>query len=148
LTERRDPMRRGVHPLSAFFASIGGAIGVGNIIVICAAIQIGGPGAIFWTWVTAFLGMLIKYAEVYLGMRHRVRNESGSYDGGPMYFLRKAYKVRWIAPVVATLLCIYGVEIFLFSELTATFESNWGLNRYLGIGVLLGLVLAACLGGV
>jgi alanine or glycine:cation symporter, AGCS family len=145
---QRRSAQPGIHPLAAFFASIGGAIGVGNVVVICAAIQIGGPGALFWTWVTAFLGMTLKYSEVYLGMRYRIRNQSGSYDGGPMYYLPKAYGVKWIATLAAILLCVYGVEIFLFSELTASFETNWGLSRYIGIPVLLALVLGACLGGI
>jgi AGCS family alanine or glycine:cation symporter len=145
---KRDHSKAGVHPITAFFASLGGSIGIGNVVVICAAVQLGGPGAIFWAWVTGLLGMLLKYAEVYLGMRFRVKNHSGSYDGGPMYYLPKAYKVRWIAGVAAVLLCVYGAEVFVFSQLTESISTAWELNRYFVIAVLLLLTLGAALGGV
>jgi len=145
----REKDARGIHPLKAFFASIGGAIGIGNIIVICVAIQIGGPGALFWVWVTGFFGMMLKYAEVFLGMRYRTPNSKGGYDGGPMYFLQKAFpKARWIAIFVCVLLCVYGVEILMFSEMTAVISHNWHIPRYIVIPVLLALVLGSALGGV
>ncbi len=146
--KRRDYNAVGVHPLKAFFASLGGAIGMGNVIVICAAIQLGGPGAALWLWVTGLLGMLLQYAEVYIGIKYRVKNKSGSYDGGPMYFLRKAFRFRWIAIVASVLLCVYGAEVLVFSELTRTFVVNWHLNRYVVVAILLTLILAAGLGGV
>ena len=91
-----DPSATGVHPLETFFASIGGCIGIGNIVAICTAIQIGGPGAVFWMWMAAILGMLIKYAEVYLGLKFRVLNGDGGYDGGPMYYLQRIWKSAWV----------------------------------------------------
>ncbi len=143
-----DDAERGVHPLKAFFASIGGAIGIGNIVVVCVAVQLGGPGALFWIWVVGFLGMVLKYAEVYLGVTHRVQNTQGSYNGGPMYYLQKAFKGKWVAILFSVLLCIYGVEVFMFSALTETIATNWHINRYLVAVVLLVLVLWAGLGGV
>lgn len=145
---KRREHKIGVHPLKAFFASMGGAIGVGNIVVVCAAIKIGGPGALFWIWIVGLLGMMLKYAEVYLGVIHRKRNKEGSYDGGPMYYLQKAYGVKWIPMLVSLLFCIYGVEIFIFSEVTETIALNWELNRAWVAAILLGLVLIAGLGGV
>lgn len=90
--QKEEKSATGVPPLKAFFAAIGGCIGIGNVVGICTAIQIGGPGALFWTWIAGFLGMLLKYSEVYLGMIHRVKNANGGYDGGPMFFLKKAFK--------------------------------------------------------
>src|ERR1700722_7506124 len=57
----RDSSADGVHPLKAFFAAVGGCVGVGNIVGICTAVQLGGPGALFWIWVTAIVGMILKY---------------------------------------------------------------------------------------
>lgn len=142
------PDREGVHPLKALFASIGGAIGIGNIVVICLAVQLGGPGAIFWAWITGLLGMLLKYSEVFLGMRYRIRNRAASYDGGPMFYLRRAFGGRWPGIVVSILLCLYGVEVFMFSQVTDSIVENWHLNRWAVIVVLLFLVLYAGLGGV
>lgn len=139
---------RGVHPLRAFFASVGGMIGVGNVVGIATAVQLGGPGALFWVWVTGMIGAIVKYSEIYLGLKHRVENNQGGYDGGPMYFLKAAFKNRFIPIFVAVLLCIYGVEIYQFSVVTDSVSANWSLNRYLVTGGLLLAVLYASLGGV
>lgn len=140
--------KRGVHPLKVFFASTGGMIGIGNIVGISTAIQIGGPGALLWVWFAGMIGAIVKYGEIYLGMKFRVVNDEGGYDGGPMYFLKKAFSNRFLPFIVAFLICIYGVEIYQFSVMTESVTTNWHLNRFLVIAVLLGLVLYAALGGV
>jgi len=139
---------RGVHPLKTFFACVGGCVGVGNIVSICTAIQIGGPGALFWIWVTAIVGMILKYAEVYLGIRYRVPNDQGGYNGGPMYFLKAVVSNRWLPALAAVLLCIYGVEIFQFSLVVHSVSFNWGVSPYIVTGILLFLVILAGRGGV
>lgn len=144
----RDHKQGGVHPLKAFFACVGGCVGVGNIVGICTAVQIGGPGALLWIWITAILGMVLKYSEVYLGLRYRVSNNQGGYDGGPMYFLQRVFQGRTMPAVAAILLCIYGVEIYQFSIVTNAITSNFPINQYLVIGTLLFLVIYAGMGGV
>lgn len=138
----------GVHPLKAFFAAIGGCIGIGNIVGICTAVKIGGPGALFWTWIAGFLGMLIQYSEVYLGMKYRVKNDHGGYDGGPMYFLPKAFKGKWIAILISVLLAIYGVEVFMFNVITDSVVTNWHFNKEVVVGLLLVASIFAASGGV
>ncbi len=138
----------GIHPLKTFFAAIGGCIGIGNIVGIATAVQLGGPGALFWTWVGGLMGMLIQYAEVYLGLKYRVKNDQDSYDGGPMYFLPIAYRGKWIAPVICVLLCIYGVEIFMFNVMTDSISTNWGLNEYWVAALLLLATITVALGGI
>lgn len=142
------PKADGVHPLKSFFASLGGCVGIGNIVAVCIAVQVGGPGALFWVWIAAILGMLVKYSELYLGMRFRITRPDGRHDGGPMYFLRHAYRWSWIPSLVAFLLCIYGVEILQFSIVTKSLSLNLGLSEYLVSGVLLVLVIMAGRGGV
>jgi AGCS family alanine or glycine:cation symporter len=144
----RSAGERGVHPLKAFFASVGGMLGVGNVVGIVTAIQLGGPGALLWVWIAGFAGTLIKYAEIYLGLKHRVKNDRQSYDGGPMFFLQKAFGVKWISVVICVLLCIYGAEIYQFNVVVDTVAYSWGLNRFLVAASLLGLVLYAAIGGV
>jgi AGCS family alanine or glycine:cation symporter len=144
----REHNERGVHPLKAYFACIGGCVGIGNIAAICTAIQLGGPGALFWIWVTATIGMIIKYSEVYLGMRYRVANKNGGYNGGPMYFLQKVFKTMWIPNTVCVLLCIYGVEVYQFTVITDSVVNNLHINQFVVIFTLLGLVLFAGSGGV
>jgi len=138
----------GVHPLRVFFASVGGMIGVGNVVGIVTALQIGGPGALFWVWVAALIGSILKYSEIILGLKYRVPNGQGGYDGGPLYFLKAAFRSRAIPLIVAILLCVYGVEIYQFSVIAESVSTNWHLNRYLVIGTLLTLVLYAGAGGV
>jgi AGCS family alanine or glycine:cation symporter len=138
----------GVHPLKAFFASVGGMIGIGNIVAVTTAITVGGPGALFWTWMAACLGALIKYSEIFLGHKYRVINRFGGYDGGPMYFLRHAFPWAWVSPLVCVLLCIYGTEVYQFSVIVHSVSTNLELNRSAVIVVLLISVLYAGIGGV
>jgi len=140
--------KTGIHPISAFFACVGGCVGIGNIVAICTAVQIGGPGALFWVWMTALVGMMLKYAEVYLGLKYRVRNNNGSYNGGPFFYLRKVCKTMFLPNIVCVLLCIYGVEIYQFNIMTQSIVNNFDMNPYLVIGVLLFLVMFAGSGGV
>jgi alanine or glycine:cation symporter, AGCS family len=145
----RSKTTMGVAPLRAFFSSIGGCIGIGNLVAVCSAIQIGGPGSLVWMWVAAFLGMLIKYAEVYLGCRYRVVNEkTGAYDGGPMYYLQKVFKTSLMPMLVAVLLALYGTETYMFNVVTDSLVSNWHLDRTWIIAGLLILILIAGRGGV
>lgn len=137
-----------VHPLKAFFACVGGCIGIGNIVGVCTAIQIGGPGALFWLWVTAVLGTILKYSEVFLGMRYRQRAPNGELRGGPMYFLRQAFSSSFLPIAVGVLLCIYGVEIFQFNVVTSSFVENFDFHPVLVVLLFLGLVLFASSGGV
>lgn len=142
------PKEGGVHPLKTFFASIGGCVGIGNVVAVCTAVQLGGPGALLWVWIAAGIGMVVKYAELFLGMRYRITRANGHHDGGPMYFLPHAFKQAWIPSLVAILLCIYGVEIYQFSVVTKSVSMNLGMNQYLIAGILLLLVIYAGRGGV
>lgn len=146
--KHKDQSSSGTHPLKVFFTSVGGMLGVGNIVGIVTALQIGGPGAIFWVWIAAFLGSIIKYSEVYLGLKYRKKNLEGGYDGGPMYFLQKAFKGKWIASIVCVLLCVYGTEIYQFSVLTHSISTNWHLNHVFVVFLVLFLVLYAAVGGI
>lgn len=140
--------QKGISPLRAFFASIGGGVGVGNVVGVCTAVQIGGPGALFWIWITALVGATVKYGEVFLGMRYRVPNVQGGYSGGPMYYLRQVVNKPWISGLVCVLLCLYGVEIFQFSVVTNSISTNLGINYYAVAAVFLLLILFAGSGGV
>ncbi len=148
LRVHKTTQERGVHPLKAFFAAVGGCVGIGNIVGICTAVQLGGPGALFWIWITALAGMILKYSEVYLGMRYRVPNGRGGYNGGPMYFLTRVFRHNWVPKMVCLLLCIYGVEVYQFSVITTSITTNFGVNAYGVIAILLLLVIFAGSGGV
>lgn len=139
---------KGIHPLKAFFASTGGMIGIGNVVGVATAVQFGGPGALFWFWVAGLLGGILKYSEIYLGLKFRVENKDGGYDGGPMYYLKHAFRAGWLPILAAILLCIYGVEIYQFSVVAESISNNWHLPWVAVILFLLVAVLWAGIGGV
>jgi AGCS family alanine or glycine:cation symporter len=145
--EKDENNQRGINPLHAFYITIGGCIGVANIVAVCTAVKIGGPGALFWMWIAAFFGMLVKYAEVYLGVKFRIANQLGSYDGGPIYYLKKVFSSNIPSYLFALMLAIYGTEVYMFKVISDTFIINWHLPNYLVIGALLALVIMAVSGG-
>lgn len=146
--DKGDSPEGGVQPLRAFFAAVGGCVGIGNIVAICTAVQFGGPGALFWIWMTAILGMILKYSEVFLGLKYRVPNGQGGYNGGPMYFLQKAFKFKALPTIVCVLLCVYGVEVYQFSVIANSISVNFGVDSVIVTAILLVLVIFAGSGGV
>lgn len=144
----RNKDAQGIHPLKAFFACVGGCVGLGNVVGICTAVQIGGPGALFWIWVTAILGMIVKYSEVYLGIKYREKNNEGGYNGGPMYYLAKVFKNKWVPKATCLLLCIYGVEVYQFRIISNSLTANLGISEYIVVATLFIFIFLSCLGGI
>lgn len=146
--QKEDDASRGVAPIHAFFASVGGAIGVGNLVSVCISIQIGGPGAVFWMWVAALLGMLVKYGEIYLGVKFRIQNNENSYTGGPMIFLKHVPGGKFWSMFATLLMCLYGIEIYIFRVVTYSISDGWNISPFIVIPTLLFLVLGVGKGGV
>lgn len=140
--------KRGISPIYVFFASVGAAIGVGNLVGVCLALQLGGPGAVFWMWVAALMGMLVKYGEIYLGVKYRVQNDENSYTGGPMMYLRHVPGGWLLSPLSALLMCLYGCEVFIFKIVAYTVAVGWNLDPLMVIPVLVFLVVGVGQGGV
>lgn len=91
-----DPSDPGdVTHFKALCAALSATVGVGNIAGVAAAIALGGPGAVFWMWVTAFLGMTLKLTECTLAQMYRVVHEDGTVSGGPMYYIERGLGARW-----------------------------------------------------
>ncbi len=149
LTHKDSGPHKGIHPLKAFFASIGGSVGVGNIVAITSAVQIGGPGALFWIWMTAIAGSLVKYSEVYLAMTTRYACPKDGFLGGPMYVLQKAFKGSKVPGIIfSVLMCIYGVEIYQFSVVSSTLSSAIGCPNIVSAICFLIMVIYAERGGI
>lgn len=134
---------RGIRPLNAFFAAIGGCMGISNIISVCTAVQIGGPGALFWIWVAAFLGMIVKYGEIYLGVKYRVAGADNTYNGGPMYYLKAVDPSGWLSTVFCIAMCVYGAEIYMFRVMTQTIATGWSISPLIVIPMLLCAIIWA-----
>ena len=84
-----------ISPFSALMTSLSATIGTGNIAGVATALALGGPGALFWMWLTALFGMATKYAEAVCAVRYREQDEAGQYSGGPMYYIRNGLAAHW-----------------------------------------------------
>lgn len=94
-------------PFQAVCTALAGTVGTGNIAGVAGAIALGGPGAIFWMWCSAFLGMCTKFSEVTLAIHFREKNSNGEYVGGPMYYIKNGLSKKWY--FLAFLYAVFGV---------------------------------------
>ena len=117
-------------PFQAVCTALAATVGTGNIAGVAGAIAIGGPGAVFWMWISALLGMGTKFSEVVLAVHYRERNAKGDLVGGPMYYIKNGLgkKWSWLAVLFALLggLAAFGIGnmtqvIFHFHRLFAPF---------------------------
>lgn len=95
-----------VSPFKAMCTALAASIGTGNIAGVSGAIALGGPGAVFWMWLSALLGMCTKYCEVTLSVKYRERNKAGDWVGGPMYYIRNGLGKKWTW--LAVIFAIFG----------------------------------------
>ena len=94
-----------ITPLQAVSTALASTVGTGNIAGVTGAIVLGGPGAVFWMWLSALFGMVTKFSEVTLAVKYRERNEKGDWCGGPMYYIKNGLgpKWKWLGGVFAVL---------------------------------------------
>ncbi|MDR7191688.1 alanine/glycine:cation symporter family protein [Luteimonas terrae] len=120
----------GVSSFQALAMSLSGRVGIGNIAGVATAIAFGGPGAVFWMWVVAFLGASTAYVESTLAQIYKEKDDSGRYRGGPAYYIEKAMGQRWyawlfaIVTIVATGFLLPGVQA---NGIAAAAQNAWGL---------------------
>ena len=103
-TQARDGS---MSPFQAVCTALAGTVGTGNIAGVAGAIALGGPGAIFWMWCSAFLGMCTKFSEVTLAIHFREKNKNGEYVGGPMYYIKNGLSKKW--HFLAVFYAVFGV---------------------------------------
>lgn len=111
LSFKKSPDSGGISPYAALATALAATIGTGNIIGISTAIAIGGPGAVFWCWMTGVLGIATCYSESLLSMLYRIRTPNGQWLGGPMYVLQNGLHKKWFAMLfsIAVILASFGV---------------------------------------
>jgi len=142
-----------VSPFAALMTCLAATIGVGNIAGVATAIALGGPGAVFWMWMTALVGMATKYAEVVLAMHFRERDPDGRWVGGPMYAIKNGLGRRWawLGTVFALFggLAGFGIGNMVQSNsIAAAMQTSFGLDPTITGVVLLVLTAAVILGGI
>ena len=104
--EKTEKKEGSVSPFKAMCTALAASIGTGNIAGVSGAIAIGGPGAVFWMWVSALLGMCTKFSEVTLAVKYRQRNAEGDWVGGPMYYITNGLGKNW--KLLAKLFAVFG----------------------------------------
>lgn len=114
--KKQDNNEGDVSSFQALCTALSSTIGTGNIVGVATAIAAGGPGALFWMWISAFFGMATKYAEGLLAIRYRVKDENNQMAGGPMYYLERGLGSKWLAKVFA----FFGVAVALLGIGTFT----------------------------
>lgn len=105
--DKKEASHGTMTPFQAVCTALSATVGTGNIAGVAGAIAIGGPGAVFWMWVSAFLGMCTKFSEVTLAVHYRERNEKGELVGGPMYYIKNGLSKKW--HWLAVLFAAFGV---------------------------------------
>lgn len=140
---------KGVSPFQAFAIAIAGRVGVGNIAGVATAIAMGGPGAVFWMWLIAFLGSATAFVEACLGQVYK-RTINGEYRGGPAYYFEQALKYKWYAYVfafAAMISCGYFLPAVQANAIAESVSVAWGFDKmYIGI-VICALVALTVFGG-
>ncbi|TVR16148.1 MAG: sodium:alanine symporter family protein [Balneolaceae bacterium] len=149
-----DPKDVGdINHFQALSTALSATVGVGNIAGVALAIHIGGPGALFWMWVTAIFGMAIKFTECTLGAQYRVENKDGTVSGGPMYYIERGLGPNW--KWLAILFAISGSICALLTgnaiqanTLADVVNSEFNVPLYITGFVTASLVAAVILGGI
>lgn len=135
-----------ITPFQALSTALAATIGTGNIAGVATAIALGGPGAIFWMWVSAFFGMLTKFAEVVLAIQYREKNAEGNFVGGPMYYIEKGLKMKWLAVIFSIFgaLAAFGIGNMVQSNsVAAALDTTFGIPP-----IATGIILAIAAGAV
>ena len=154
LWEGRVPGGEGeISPFNALMTSLSATIGTGNIAGVATAIFLGGPGAVFWMWMTALVGMATKYAEAVCAVRYREEDERGKHVGGPMYYIKNGLgdNWKWLAVCFALFAGIAGFGIgnmVQSNSIANALNANFAIPEWLTGVVLVVLVGAVLLGGI
>ena len=157
-----DPSEQGdITHFQALCSALSATIGTGNIAGVATAIALGGPGAVFWMWVTALVGMATKYASCSLALKYRILHADGTASGGPMYFLEKGLNLKWLGMLFAlfTMVAAMGtggtvqansVADGIFNKLPVSLQEwylpLWGELKLPWMRILLGAIIAVLVG--
>lgn len=148
--EGEDP--HGITPFQAFVTGLASRVGVGNIAGVAIAVATGGPGAVFWMWMTALIGMSSAFAESSLAQLFKVRDhKNGHFRGGPAYYITQGLKQKWLAILFAlSLIFCFGLvyNAVQANSIVAATEVAWGWNKHaVGVGLVI-LTAPIIFGGI
>ncbi|WP_295799930.1 sodium:alanine symporter family protein [uncultured Microbulbifer sp.] len=135
----------------ALSTALSGTVGTGNIGGVGLAIFLGGPAALFWMWVTAFLGMTTKFVEVTLSHKYRIKAADGYFAGGPMFYMERRLNMKWLAVIfaIATVISSFGTgSLPQVNNIAQAMYDTFGINKMLTGGVLAILLGMVIIGGI
>jgi AGCS family alanine or glycine:cation symporter len=151
LIKRREEGAEGdISHFQALMTALAATVGTGNIVGVATAIAAGGPGALFWMWMTGLVGMATKYSEAVLGVRFRETDERGEKSGGPMYYLENGIRWGGVGKLLAVIFAVFAsIAAFGIGNGVQSQAVADALNRSFSLPHwLTGLVVAACVGAV
>jgi AGCS family alanine or glycine:cation symporter len=140
-----------VSPFQAVATALASTVGVGNIAGVATAIFIGGPGAVFWLWISGLFGMCTKYAEIIVALHYREPDATGTMRGGAMYVLKKGLGLPWLGGVFALLTAVaaFGIGNMVQANSVAdAMQASFGVPTYITAIVLVVLTAVVILGGI
>lgn len=141
--------KQGMSSFQAVATAIAGQVGTGNLAGPATAIIAGGPGAIFWMWVSSFLGMATIYAEAMLAQKFRSKDKNGQVVGGPAYYIEKGLNCKWLACIFSVLVIIalgFIGNMVQSNSIAAAFNSSLGVPSWV-IGIILALITGVVIMG-
>ena len=149
--KHKDKLVDGITPFQAVSTALASTVGTGNITGIATAITIGGPGAVFWMWISAFFGMVTKYSEILLALTFREKNVKGENVGGPMYYIENGLGWKWLAVIFAIFatLASFGIgNMTQSNSIAQALEQSFHIPT-LASGIVVAIVVAVViLGGI
>ncbi|WP_336645636.1 alanine/glycine:cation symporter family protein [Microbacterium sp. USHLN186] len=155
LFTRRDPGSDGdISQFQALTTALAATVGTGNIVGVATAIGIGGPGALFWMWVTGLLGMASKYSEAFLGVRFRTTDAAGEKSGGPQYYLERGIPNRFgrflaIFFAIAAVIACFGIgNMTQGNSISANLQNSFNVPTWVTGIVLTVFALLVLVGGI
>jgi AGCS family alanine or glycine:cation symporter len=161
--ERSKEGKGDISQFGALMTAMAATIGTGNIVGVATAVASGGPGAVFWLWLTGVFGIATKYAEAVLSVKYRITTESGAMAGGPMYVLERGVKCRWLGPwlgcrigrglglafALFTTVAAFGIGNMVQANSVATMvRETFGVSQWITGGVITVLAAVVILGGI
>lgn len=151
IAKRREGSQGDISPFQALMTSLAGAIGTGSIVGVATALTFGGAGALFWMWITALIGMALKYAESVLAVKYRVKDEKGEMIGGPMEYIKRGLgwdKVAILFAVMGAIAAFGTGNLVQVNSIGDAIYSIWAIDPWI-TGIVLAVITGTViLGGV
>ena len=148
---RKTDDKHAISQFQSLCTALAATIGVGNISGVAVALALGGPGAIFWMWVSAFLGMMTNYAENTLGIKYRYKNEKGDWVGGAMIYIERGLGWKWLA-IIFSIFCVlasFGIgNMSQGNEIANGLYNSFGIPKWITALIVMLLAGLVIVGGI